>query len=66
SPLIGKPIDYAHLPDGVTSAAIIREGKVMFPTSATTVQTDDRLLMFYEASATRKVEQFFRVSADFF
>lgn len=66
SPLIGKPIDYAHLPDGVTSAAIIREGKVIFPTSATTVQTDDRLLMFYEASATRKVEQFFRVSADFF
>lgn len=66
SPLIGKPIDYAHLPDGVTSAAIIREGKILFPTSATTVQTDDRLLMFYEASATRKVEQFFRVSADFF
>ncbi|MBO6690314.1 MAG: Trk system potassium transporter TrkA [Hyphomonas sp.] len=66
SPLIGKPIDYAHLPDGVTSAAIIRDGKVIFPTSATTVQTDDRLLMFYEASATRKVEQFFRVSADFF
>lgn len=66
SPLIGKPIDYAHLPDGVTSAAIIREGKILFPTAATTVQTDDRLLMFYEASATRKVEQFFRVSADFF
>ncbi len=66
SPLIGEPIDYAHLPDGVTSAAIIRDGKVIFPTSATTVQTDDRLLMFYEASATRKVEQFFRVSADFF
>ncbi|NQY97835.1 MAG: Trk system potassium transporter TrkA [Henriciella sp.] len=66
SPLIGKPIDYAHLPDGVTSAAIIRDGEILFPTSATTVQTDDRLLMFYETSATRKVEQFFRVSADFF
>ena len=66
SPLIGKPIDYAHLPDGVTSAAIMRDGEILFPTSATTVQTDDRLLLFYEASATRKVEQFFRVSADFF
>jgi trk system potassium uptake protein TrkA len=66
SPLIGKPIDYAHLPDGVTSAAIIRDGEILFPTPAMTVQTDDRLLMFYETSATRKVEQFFRVSADFF
>ncbi|MEL6859131.1 MAG: Trk system potassium transporter TrkA [Pseudomonadota bacterium] len=66
SPLIGKPIDYAHLPDGVTSAAIIREDEIMFPTSKTLVQTDDRLLLFYETSATRKVEQFFRVSADFF
>ena len=66
SPLIGKPVDYAHLPDGVTAAAIIREGAVIFPTPTTTIQSDDRLLLFYEASATRKVEQFFRVSADFF
>ena len=66
SPLIGKPVDYANLPDGVTAAAIIREGEIIFPTPSTTVMTDDRLLLFYEASATRKVEQFFRVSADFF
>ena len=66
SPLIGKPIDYAHLPDGITAAAIIRNDQVLFPDASTNVQTDDRLLLFYEASATRKVEQFFRVSADFF
>ena len=66
SPLIGKPVDYAHLPDGITAAAIIRDEEVIFPTSATSVQTDDRLLLFYETGATRKVEQFFRVSADFF
>ncbi len=66
SPLIGKPVDYAHLPDGITAAAIIRDDEVIFPTSATNVQTDDRLLLFYETAATRKVEQFFRVSADFF
>ncbi len=66
SPLIGKPVDYANLPDGVTAAAIVRDGEILFPTPALTVQTDDRLLMFYETSATRKVEQFFRVSADFF
>lgn len=66
SPLIGKPVDYAHLPDGVTAAAIIRKGEVIFPTATTLIETDDRLLLFYEATATRKVEQFFRVSADFF
>lgn len=66
SPLIGKPIDYANLPDGVTSAAIVRGEEIIFPDAKTTVETDDRLLLFYETSATRKVEQFFRVSADFF
>lgn len=66
SPLIGKPIDYAHMPDGVTAAAVIRDGEIIFPTPGMTVETDDRLLLFYETSATRKVEQFFRVSADFF
>ncbi|MEM1146305.1 MAG: Trk system potassium transporter TrkA [Pseudomonadota bacterium] len=66
SPLIGKPVDYAHLPDGVTAAAIIRDQEIMFPNSGASVQADDRLLLFYETSATRKVEQFFRVSADFF
>jgi trk system potassium uptake protein TrkA len=66
SPLIGKPVDYSSLPDGVTAAAIIRKGEVIFPSSSTLIETDDRLLLFYEATATRKVEQFFRVSADFF
>ena len=66
SPLIGKQVDYAHLPDGVTAAALIRNGDVMFPSAETVIETDDRLFLFYETSATRKVEQFFRVSADFF
>ena len=66
SPLIGKPVDYAHLPDGITAAAIVRDNDIVFPAPGVTVQTDDRLLFFYETSATRKVEQFFRVSADFF
>ncbi len=66
SPLIGKPVDYAHLPDGITAAAIVRDTKLIFPGPDVLIQTDDKLLLFYETSATRKVEQFFRVSADFF
>ena len=50
----------------VTAAAVIRDGEIIFPSPGMTVETDDRLLLFYETSATRKVEQFFRVSADFF
>lgn len=66
SPLIGKPVDYGDLPDGVTAAAIIRNDEILFPDARTMIETDDRLLLFYETGATRKVEQFFRVSADFF
>ena len=66
SPLIGKTVDYADMPDGVTAAAIMRNGEIIFPSSQARVEADDRLLLFYESTATRKVEQFFRVSADFF
>jgi trk system potassium uptake protein TrkA len=66
SPLIGKPVDYADMPDGVTAAAIVRDEQIIFPGPDVRVEADDRLLLFYETTATRKVEQFFRVSADFF
>ena len=66
SPLIGKAVDYADLPDGITAAAIIRDEEVLFPQADVRIQADDHLIVFYESSETRKVEQFFRVSADFF
>lgn len=66
SPLIGKTIDYGDLPDGINAAAIIRDNTVIFPTKDTMVKADDRLIVFYEKSETRTVEQYFRVSADFF
>jgi trk system potassium uptake protein TrkA len=66
SPLIGKPVDYDDLPEGITAAAIIRDGETLFPGKDLLVQADDRLLVFYEAAMTRQVERYFRVSADFF
>ncbi len=66
SPLIGLAIDYDDLPEGVVAAAIIRGDEILFPGREVTVQADDRVIMFYETSSTRKVEQYFRVSADFF
>ncbi len=66
SPLIGHAIDYDDLPEGITAAAIIRNEEILFPNPGLVAETDDRLLLFYETSQTRKVEQYFRVSADFF
>ena len=66
SPLIGKPIGYDDLPDGITAAAIVRDGEVLFPDANVRVRAGDHLIIFYEEQMTRKVEQFFRVSADFF
>ncbi len=66
SPLIGQPIDYDDLPEGITAAAIIRDEAIIFPGPDVAIETNDRLILFYESSLTRKVEQYFRVSADFF
>lgn len=66
SPLIGKPVGYDDLPEGITAAAIVRGDQVLFPDQDLRIQADDRLLVFYEAAMTRTVERFFRVSADFF
>lgn len=66
SPLIGKPLGYDDLPKGITAAGIIREDEVIFAGPDVRPRANDHVLLFYEQSATSKVEQFFRVSADFF
>jgi len=66
SPLIGKSIGYDDLPKGITAAAILRENEVIFADQDVRPRANDHVLLFYEQSATNKVEQFFRVSADFF
>lgn len=66
SPLIGKPVGYDDLPEGITVAAIIRDGEILYPNRRLRVQADDRILIFYESDMTRQVERYFRVSADFF
>ncbi|WP_084396135.1 Trk system potassium transporter TrkA [Henriciella aquimarina] len=66
SPLIGKPLGYDDLPKGITAAAILRDGEVIFAAPDVAPKANDHVLLFYEDSLTSKVEQFFRVSADFF
>lgn len=66
SPLIGNALGYEELPEGIAAAAIIRDKEVLFPNPALKVRVDDRVILFYEQEMTRKVEQFFRVSPEFF
>jgi trk system potassium uptake protein TrkA len=66
SPLIGKSLGYDALPKGITAAAILRENEVIFAGPDVRPRANDHVLLFYEQSLTSKVEQFFRVSADFF
>ena len=66
SALIGNPLGYDDLPEGVTAAAVIRGDDILFPKRDLRVKTDDHVVLFYERHMTRKVEQFFRVSPEFF
>ncbi|MEO0983762.1 MAG: Trk system potassium transporter TrkA [Pseudomonadota bacterium] len=66
SPLVGKPIEYEDLPEGVAAAALVRDDEVSLPKPGLLVRPNDHIVVFYEQQMTRKVEQFFRVSPDFF
>lgn len=66
SSLIGKPLGYDDLPDGMTAAAVIRGNQVIMADDDVTVRPEDHLILFYEAEMVRSVEKFFRVNPDYF
>ena len=66
SSLIGKPLGYDDLPEGVTAAAIIRGNQVLMADDDVVVRPEDHLIIFYEAEMVRAVEKFFRVNPDYF
>ena len=66
SSLIGKPLGYDDLPEGMTAAAVIRGKDVFIAGPDVVVQAEDHLIIFYQEEMVRKVEKYFRVSPDFF
>ncbi|WP_213271720.1 Trk system potassium transporter TrkA [Hyphomonas sp.] len=66
SSLIGKPLGYDDLPEGMTAAAVIRGNQVIMADDDVTVRPEDHLILFYEAEMVRSVEKFFRVNPDYF
>ncbi|PKP81888.1 MAG: Trk system potassium transporter TrkA [Alphaproteobacteria bacterium HGW-Alphaproteobacteria-18] len=66
SSLIGKPLGYDDLPEGMTAAAIVRGNQVIMADEDVIVRPEDHLILFYEAEMVRAVEKFFRVNPDYF
>lgn len=66
SSLIGKPLGYDDLPEGMTAAAVMRGNDVIMADDDITVRPEDHLILFYEAEMVRTVEKFFRVNPDYF
>ena len=66
SSLIGKPLGYDDLPEGMAAAAVVRGNQVIMADDDVTVRPEDHLILFYEAEMVRAVEKFFRVNPDYF
>lgn len=66
SPVVGRPLREARLPDGVRIGALVREGGVVIPTGRTEIKPHDRIVMFALAGMVREVEHLFRVSLEYF
>jgi len=66
STLIGKPLGYDDLPEGVAAAAVLRGNQILMADSDVIVRPEDHLIIFYEAEMVRSVEKFFRVNPDYF
>ncbi|MEL7200519.1 MAG: Trk system potassium transporter TrkA [Pseudomonadota bacterium] len=66
SPLVGKPLSEAGLPDGVIVGAIYRDGEVIINQPDFVVQAGDRIVLMALREHVRAVEQMFRVSVEYF
>jgi trk system potassium uptake protein TrkA len=66
SPLLGAPLRDLQLPSGIRIGAIKRKGKVIIPSGSTEIRANDRIIIFSLAESVRNVEQYFRVSLEYF
>jgi len=66
SPLSGKALRDADLPEDITIGAVIHEGVVKFPEPDLVVKQGDKIVLLAEKSAMKAIEALFRVSSDYF
>jgi trk system potassium uptake protein TrkA len=66
SPLVGKSLRDAPIPEGMIVGAIRRKDMVIYPRGDTVIEAMDHVVLLALRDVVRKVEQLFRVSVDFF
>ena len=66
SPLVGKPLRDAELPEGVMIGAVLRSGSVLMPSGDTVINAGDRVVLMSMRENVKDVEQMFRVSIEYF
>jgi trk system potassium uptake protein TrkA len=66
SPLVGKPLREAKLPEGVMIGAVYRNNEVHMPTGDTVIDAGDRIVLMSMRENIKEVEQIFRVSIEYF
>jgi trk system potassium uptake protein TrkA len=66
SPMIGKPLREAELPDGIRIGAIVRDDEVVIPTGDTEIRPNDRVVMFALRDKIEEIQHLFRVSIEYF
>ncbi|MBM3582951.1 MAG: Trk system potassium transporter TrkA [Alphaproteobacteria bacterium] len=66
SPIVGRPMREAKLPQGVRIGAIVRDGKVVVPRGDTVIKAKDRVIIFAETEMVKKFEKLFSVRFEFF
>ncbi|MEE4236647.1 MAG: Trk system potassium transporter TrkA [Anderseniella sp.] len=66
SPMIGKPLREAELPDGIRIGAIVRDDEVLIPTGDTEIRPNDRVVMFALRDKIEEIQHLFRVSIEYF
>ncbi|MBF0247985.1 MAG: Trk system potassium transporter TrkA [Alphaproteobacteria bacterium] len=66
SPMVGKPLMEAKLPDGLVIGAVVRGEEVISPRGATVINAGDRVVVFAAADIINQVEKMFSVQLEYF
>ncbi|MEL0232599.1 MAG: Trk system potassium transporter TrkA [Hyphomicrobiales bacterium] len=66
SPLIGKTLKEADIPDGLRFGAILRKETVIRPDGNTRIELHDRIVLFSLSESIHVVEHLFRTSQDYY
>ncbi|MCW8915577.1 MAG: Trk system potassium transporter TrkA [Magnetovibrio sp.] len=66
SPMVGKPLKEADLPDGLVIGSIVRGDEVISPRGNTVINATDRVVVFAVTDIIAQVEKMFSVQLEYF